>query len=161
MNHSEYLAKVLAKRISETIGVMMAQRISKKIIWREPGDGYIGATHVDYLIFGQSRDLKRLGGLIERGSSEKFEWTHWIAPIGSRVYELTGMLRSKSIVYYYLLCLSDGREFFLKQGRRSIKLIERLPGSTLQKLFLDILREVRDELGEKKINKTIGRLLKK
>ncbi len=146
---STYLA-VLAEKALEVIKILITKKIENKIFW-EHKDGWIGPSHCDYPLFTQSRELKKLGGIIKKGGGRMVEWQ---APKDSRLYELIiGIIYPRSIVYYYLLRLGDGREFFLKQGRRSIQTVKLLPVPVYRQLILKILEELRGEFDKKEINK--------
>lgn len=148
MKPSTYLAALTEKAL-ESIKILITKKIENKIFW-ENKNGWIGPSHCDYPIFTQSRELKKLGGIIKEDGGRMVEWQ---APKDSRLYELIGIIYPRSIVYYYLLRLGDGREFFLKQGRRSIQIVKSLPIPVYRQLILKILEEIGGEFDKKEINK--------
>lgn len=153
MKPSTYFV-ALTERILGVIKILIEEKIKNKRLWRDM-NGWIGPTHCDYSIFTQDRELKKLSGVIKK----KSRMVTWEAPKNSRVYELVGIRCARSTVYYYLLCLGDGREFFLKQKSKSIQLIKCLPVSVYRQLLLKILKEVRWGFNEREINKIIKKII--
>lgn len=152
MKPSTYFVALTEKAL-KAVTQLAKERIQNKKFWDKVG--WIDPSHCDYPFFTQSKELKKLGGVIERNGGG----ATWEAPKNSRLYELIGIGYAKSIVYYYLLCLGDNREFLLKQGRRSIQLIKCLPALVYRRLLLKILQELQGEFNKKEINRIIKKII--
>ncbi len=144
----------LLKKVTEIVEAMAHKKIMDKSFWEE--EGYISALHCNWPVFHQSRELKKLGGKLKNTTlSSSLVWSDWYPPKGSHLYKI-GYGRLDQL--YYLLCLKDGREVFLKQTHTRLTLVDRLSTLASQRLMVRFFKDFHDD--EVKTDRIVKKLFK-
>lgn len=149
MQTTAYFSDLL-RRVTRAVEEAALKKIKDRSFWWK--EGGIGPMHCDFPIFSQSKELKRLGGVLKTEGG----FSIWYQPKGSHLYNLVWGKDCKQL--YFLLCLKDGREALLKQTPRRIALVDRFPPFASRQFMLEFFEEFHGNKNE--VEKIIRKVFK-